>query len=64
MYNYTYLNQYGYEQTEKFKTLKEALIYIARNYERGWKTPITLRGMGVFYQQQDILLLCHKYKLL
>ena len=64
MYTYTYLNRYGYEQSESYKTLKEALISIARSYEENIKTPLILRGGREVYHQQDILLLCHKYNLI
>lgn len=64
MYTYTYLNRYGFEQSETFKTLKEALKVIARHHEQNQNIPLILRGGREVYQQQDLLLLCHKYQLL
>lgn len=64
MYTYTYLNRYGYEQSENFKTLRDALIRVARHHEQNQNIPLVLRGGREVYRQQEILLLCHKYNLL
>ena len=63
-YIYTYLNRYGYEQVERFRSLKEALVVVARHHEQNQNIPLSLRGGREVYQQQELLLLCHKYKLL
>ena len=61
---YTYMNKYGREDSERFSTLQDALKVIARDFNNGFKTPLSLRENTQFYQQQELLRLCHQFKLL
>lgn len=62
-FDYTYINQRGFETTDTYMSLMEALRAAARDHESGLKTPLEIKNDQVKYEYQEILVMCQKYKL-